>query len=310
MDHFAMRTHSAGRSTDAKVPQRRQRRPCVAGRRLRVQQDLKYQTPDGHNVSLVWEAEVRRPAGLQSLLTRPSKKPLQGIPGEADRPPQSDGFRCHPGEGSPSNVIWDSDHQRVVDGDVEIGAWMSSNLLAHEVACMRDLTGGQGKLHHVAFYYGNLQHNVDAAEMFRDYDIRSKRDPIPTASRKANSSTCSNPAETRSNCSSAGFMHLDPDATTKTWDMADIDTGWPSAAPSSPGDLLHIRDTEPAGTRRSHREVRPLRAGHGPAGALASDRLGGLPPRSRPRAPKAGHPVQVAGLRFQVRKTEGRSPVG
>lgn len=100
---------------------------------------LEYQTPDGHNFSLVWEAEKYvAPPELQSkILTRPSKKPLQGIPVKridhlnlmaSDVTAMKDSFERHLGFRTT---------ERVVDGDVEMGAWMSSNLLGHEVAWVK-----------------------------------------------------------------------------------------------------------------------------------------------------------------------------
>ncbi len=229
MDHFAMRTHSAEALerrdkslNDANVDRAWQDGDFGYGK------TLKYQTPDGHNVSLVWEAEkyVAPPELRSKILTRPSKKPLQGIPVKridhlnlmaSDVTPVKESFERHLGFQTT---------ERVVDGDVEIGAWMSSNLLAHEVACMRDLTGGRGKLHHVAFYYGNMQSNVDAAEMFRDYDIRIEAGPDVHGITQGQFLYVFEPGGNRIELfGSAGFMHLDPDASTKTWEMSDIDTG-------------------------------------------------------------------------------------
>ena len=43
---------------------------------------LQFDSPDGHHLSLVWEAQkYQAPPELRSkILTRPSKKPLQGLP--------------------------------------------------------------------------------------------------------------------------------------------------------------------------------------------------------------------------------------
>ena len=54
---------------------------------------------------------------------------------------------------------------------------MSTNVLGHEIACLRDAMDERSKLHHVAFYYGTGQRNIDAAEMFREYDIRIEAGP-------------------------------------------------------------------------------------------------------------------------------------
>lgn len=189
---------------------------------------FEYQSPDGHNLQLLWEAEkyVAPPELESKILTRPSKKPLQGIPVKridhlnlmsSDVTAVKNSFERHLGFRTT---------ERVVDGGVEIGAWMSSNILAHEVACMRDMTGGHGRLHHVAFYYGTGQHNADAAEMFRDYDIRIEAGPDRHGITQGQFLYVFEPGGNRIELfGEAGYLHLDPDAETKTWQLSEIDTG-------------------------------------------------------------------------------------
>ncbi|TSD97442.1 catechol 2,3-dioxygenase [Gordonia rubripertincta] len=189
---------------------------------------LSYRTADGHNFSLLWEADKYvAPPELQSkILTRPSKKPLQGVPVKridhlnpmaSDVTPLKQEFERHLGFRTT---------ERVVDGDVEIGAWRSSNILGHEVACMRDMTGVRGKLHHLAFYYGTGQHNLDAAEMFRDYDIQIEAGPDRHGITQGQFLYVFEPGGNRIELfGDAGYLHLDPSAETKTWQMSDIDTG-------------------------------------------------------------------------------------
>ena len=169
---------------------------------------------------------------------------------------------------------------------------MSSNLLAHEVACMRDLTGGRGKLHHVAFYYGNLQHNVDAAEMFRDYDIQIEAGPDTHGITQGQFLYVFEPGGNRVELfGSAGFMHLDPDATTKTWDMADIDTGLAIGGAKLPWETYFTYGTPSPLALDAHIEkFVHFGPGMAPPETLASDRLGGLlrvadPERRRPVTP-------------------------
>ncbi|MCF3936933.1 VOC family protein [Gordonia tangerina] len=189
---------------------------------------FEYHSADGHNLSLVWEAEKYvAPEELRSkILSRPSKKPLSGIPVKridhlnlmaSNVTSVKNEFERHLGFRTT---------ERVVDGDEEIGAWMSSNILGHEVACMRDMTGGRGKLHHVAFYYGTGQHNMDAAEMFRDYDIQIEAGPDVHGITQGQFLYVFEPGGNRIELfGEAGYLHLDPDAQTKTWQMSDIDTG-------------------------------------------------------------------------------------
>lgn len=189
---------------------------------------LQFQSPDGHNLSLVWEAEkYQAPPELQSkILSRPSKKPLQGLPVKridhinlmaSDVTPMRNSFERHLGFRTT---------ERVVDGQVEIGAWMSSNILGHEVACMRDTLGERGRLHHVAMYYGIPQHNIDAAEMFREYDIQIETGPDKHGITQGSFLYVFEPGGNRIEMfGDTGVLSLEPDWETRTWQFSDIDTG-------------------------------------------------------------------------------------
>lgn len=189
---------------------------------------LQFQTPDGHNLSLVWEAEkYQAPPELQSkILTRASKRPLQGLPVK-----RIDHLNLMASDVTPVKESFERDlgfrtTERVVDGDVEIGAWMSSNILGHEVACMRDTLGERGRFHHVAMYYGIPQHNLDAAEMFRDYDIQIEAGPDKHGITQGSFLYVFEPGGNRIELfADSGYLHLDPDGETRTWHMSDIDTG-------------------------------------------------------------------------------------
>ncbi|WP_370949514.1 VOC family protein [Amycolatopsis sp. cg5] len=185
-----------------------------------------FTTPDGHDVRLLWEAEkYRAPDELKSkILTRASKKPLRGIPIKridhlnllaSDVTPVKQSFERHLGMQT---------RERLVDGDVEAGAWLSSNILGHEVAIMRDALGARGRLHHVAFYYGNPQHNADAAEMFREYDIVIEAGPDRHGLSQGAFLYVFEPGGNRIELfGDCGFLELEPDFETKTWTMDNID---------------------------------------------------------------------------------------
>lgn len=187
-----------------------------------------YKSPDGHDVRLLWEAEkYRAPEQLRSkILTRPSKKPLHGVPVKrldhlnllaSDVTPVKRSFERHLGF---------STRERVVDGDTEIGCWMSTNILGHELAIMRDGLGGHGRLHHVAFFYGVQQHNTDAAEMFREYDITIEAGPDRHGITQGAFLYVFEPGGNRIELfGDPGILELEPDFETRTWEMADFDTG-------------------------------------------------------------------------------------
>lgn len=189
---------------------------------------LHFQTPDGHGVSAFWEVEkyVAPPALQSKILTRPSRKPLKGVPVKrldhinlmaSDITPVRRSFERHLGYRTTESVL---------NGNVEVGAWMTTNLLGHEIATMRDSTGARGRLHHLAFFYGSLQHNTDAAEMFREYDIEIEVGPDIHGITQGAFLYVMEPGGNRIELfGNTGILHLDPDADTKVWDFNDFDVG-------------------------------------------------------------------------------------
>lgn len=235
--------------------------------------NYRYKSPDGHTLDIVWEAEhYKAPPELQSkILTRASKKPLQGIPVKridhlnlmsSDVTAVKQSFERHLGFRTT---------ERVVDGEVEIGAWMSSNILGHEVATMRDMTGGHGKMHHVAFFYGNAQHNIDAAEMFRDHDVEIEAGPDTHGITQGQFLYVFEPGGNRIELfGEPGFLHLQPDLETKTWLMSDIDTGLAVGGAKLPWETYFTYGTpSPLSVAEHQKEY----AGTGPAAEAAEERV-------------------------------------
>lgn len=235
--------------------------------------NYRYKSPDGHTLDIVWEAEhYKAPPELQSkILTRASKKPLQGIPVKridhlnlmsSDVTAVKQSFERHLGFRTT---------ERVVDGEVEIGAWMSSNILGHEVATMKDMTGGHGKMHHVAFFYGNSRHNLDAAEMFRDYDIPIEAGPDTHGITQGQFLYVFEPGGNRIELfGEPGYLHLQPDLETKTWLMSDIDTGLAVGGAKLPWETYFTYGTpSPLSVEEHQKEY----SNFGPAAEAAEDRV-------------------------------------
>jgi len=229
LGHFALRTSSAD------ALDRRAKALIDAGTEVTWDENefgygrtAKFQSADGHNMSLVWEVEkYQAPPELQSkILTRASKRPLQGLPVK-----RIDHINLMASDVTPVRHGFERDlgfrtTERVLDGDVELGAWMTSNLLGHEIACMRDSSGERGRLHHVAMYYGIPQHNIDAAEMFQEYGIRIECGPDKHGITQGSFLYVFEPGGNRVELfGDTGYLHLDPDAPTRTWTVDQFDTG-------------------------------------------------------------------------------------
>lgn len=207
-----------------------------------------FTTPDGHDIQLLWEAEkYQAPADLASkILTRPSRKPLQGVPVK-----RIDHLNLMASEVTPVKRFFERNlgmqtRERVIDGQTEIGAWLSSNALGHEVAVMRDNLGERGRFHHVAFYYGVPQHNVDAAEMFREWDITIEAGPDRHGITQGAFLYVFEPGGNRIELfGDTGILELEPDFETRTWSMADIDTGMAIGGTKLPWETYFTYGTPP-----------------------------------------------------------------
>lgn len=214
-----------------------------------------FSTPDGHQIQLLWEVEkyLAPPELTSKILTRPSKKPLKGIPIRrvdhlnllaSDVTPVKQSFERYLGMQT---------RERVVDGKLEIGAWLSSNILGHEVAIMRDNLGAHGRFHHVAFYYGIGQHNIDAAEMFREYDITIEAGPDRHGITQGSFLYVFEPGGNRIELfGDAAILELEPDFETRTWSMADIDTGMAIGGTKLPWETYFTYGTPPTQPLAAH----------------------------------------------------------
>lgn len=160
--------------------------------------------------------------------------------------------------------------------------------------------------HHLAFYYGTGQHLADAVEMFRDYDVRIEAGPDKHGITKGQFLYVFEPGGNRIELfGEAGYLHLDPDAETKTWQMADIDTGLAVGGAKLPWETYFTYGTpSPLALDQHIESTRTWARGgarFGGAGSRAAD-----PGRDRPLPRRR----RIAGLIYPVggRETGPRPP--
>jgi catechol 2,3-dioxygenase len=186
-----------------------------------------FTSPDGHPMELVWEVEkYRAPDSLRSpILTRASKRPLQGIP-----PRRLDHVNLMASDVTEQKVLFEQTlgfgtRETVVDGPTEVGAWMSVNALGHELAIMKDATGSRGRLHHLAFWYGVPQHNTDFAEVCREYGVRIEAGPDVHGVTQGAFLYVFEPGGNRIELfGNTGILQFEPDYETRVWDLQDFTT--------------------------------------------------------------------------------------
>ena len=202
-----------------------------------------YTTPDGHVQRLLWEIEYyEAPPELKSgLLSRPQKRPIQGVPVRrldhvnlmaSDVTVNSAFYQEAMGLKVRENIL-------VADGAVEVGAWLSSGAMVHEVAIMRDDTGAKGRLHHVAFWYGYPQHLSDIADVCRDHDIRIEVGPGKHGITQAMFLYVFEPGGNRIELfGDAGYLIFDPTWKTRTWTEETLEEGIIWTGPTLPQEFF------------------------------------------------------------------------
>lgn len=181
-------------------------------------------TPDGHRMKLLWELDYfHAPPELKSKLrNRPSKRPLRGVPVRridhvnlmVSDVPQNRRFMTE-------TLDFRLREQKIGDGGVEVGAWLSVSALVHEAALMRDATGARGRFHHVAYWYGAPQHLLDIADIFSERDVLIEGGPAKHGTTQAYFLYCFEPGGNRVELfGDTGYLIFDPEWQTVVWDVA------------------------------------------------------------------------------------------
>jgi len=139
-----------------------------------------FSKPDGAVQRINWEVEYFRPSPAEAsiVLNRPQRRPLQGVP-----------IRSLDHLNILSRNVTDNRRffaetlgfrlsEHIILGDnTEAGAWLRTLTRSHDVALVKDAIGDGGRLHHVAFLYGNLQHLEDACDVLTDHGIEFEAGP-------------------------------------------------------------------------------------------------------------------------------------
>ncbi|MBO0688071.1 MAG: VOC family protein, partial [Candidatus Dormibacteraeota bacterium] len=132
-------------------------------------------TPDGHNMELFWDVRYfEAPAESRTaLLNRPQRRPNRGVP--VRRIDHLNLFTSHIDEDTEfyRRELGFKLREAIVgdDGGGLMASWLAVTALSHDIAIMPDAAGAQGRLHHVAYWYGAPQHLYDVADLMRDAGI-------------------------------------------------------------------------------------------------------------------------------------------
>jgi catechol 2,3-dioxygenase len=179
--------------------------------------------PDGHTIEIFWEVE-KFGAGeeLQSgILNRAQRRPLQGIP---VRRIDHINLLTHPDKVHETHEFWVDTlgfklREAVTTPSGEhFATWLSVSPLVHEVALMGDELGGNGRFHHLAFWYGFPQHLDDLADACKEYGIEIEAGPLKHGVSQAKCMYIIEPGGNRIELfGDSGYLIFDPDWEPVLW---------------------------------------------------------------------------------------------
>jgi len=132
------------------------------------------------------------------------------------------------GLGLREQVIYDN-------GATEIGSWMSSTPVHHEIAYVIDVKGMSGRLHHFSLWVDNRADVLRAADIFMENGIFIESGPSKHNNSQAFYLYSYEPGGNRVEIYTGGFLVFAPDFETVIWDEKNRGTGvyWGGALPDS-----------------------------------------------------------------------------
>lgn len=199
----------------------------------------RFRDPDGHLMELYYEEQkYRAPAELRSALkNQPQKYDGRGVgvrrtdhlallasdvAGNRRFATELLGFQLR------EQVVFDQ-------GRTELGAWMSPTAVHHQLAYVRDIKGGHGRLHHVSLWVDNRDDVLRAADILNENGIFIEAGPAKHNNSQRFYLYSYEPGGNRVEIYSGSYLVMAPDWEPVTWDEQERGTGvyWGGALPDS-----------------------------------------------------------------------------
>ncbi len=120
-------------------------------------------------------------------------------------------------------------------GKVEIGSWLSSSQVHHELAYVKDVKGGSGRLHHFSLWVDNREEVLRAASILSENGIFIEAGPAMHNNSQGFYLYSYEPGGNRVEIYSGSFLVFAPDFDPVTWNEEERGTGvyWGGALPPS-----------------------------------------------------------------------------
>lgn len=199
----------------------------------------RFRDPDGHLMEIYYEeSQYRAPDSLRSSLKNlPQRYTGRGVgvrridhlalfaadvAGNRDFAERELGFRLR------EQVRFDS-------GTVEIGSWLSTSALHHQLAYVADGRGARGRLHHFSLWVDNREDVLRAADILSENGIFIEAGPAKHNNSQGFYLYSYEPGGNRIEVYSGSYLVLAPDWEPIVWNEAERGTGvyWGGALPAS-----------------------------------------------------------------------------
>jgi catechol 2,3-dioxygenase len=198
-----------------------------------------FHDPDGHRMEIYYEEDrYRPPEHLKSTLKNlPMKYPLSGV---GVRRTDHLALLCRDvakNREFAEDLLGLQLREQVVyeNGTKEIGSWMSSNQVHHELAYVLDVSGRSGRLHHFSLWVDEKDEVLRAADILPENGVFIETGPAKHNNSQAFYLYSYEPGGNRVEIYTSGFFVFAPDFEPVVWDETARGTGvyWGGALPES-----------------------------------------------------------------------------
>jgi len=182
----------------------------------------RFHDPEGHVMEVYFEEQkYQAPEALRStLMNMPMKYPGHGIGVR-----RSDHLALLCQDVAANRAFMEDalgaqlrEQIRVEDGAVELGSWMSTTAVHHEIAYVIDRKAGDARLHHFALWVDNRDDVLRAADIFMENGIFIEAGPSRHNNSQAFYLYSYEPGGNRIEVYTSGFFVFAPDFEPVIWD--------------------------------------------------------------------------------------------
>jgi catechol 2,3-dioxygenase len=199
----------------------------------------RFKDPDGHLMEVYYEEErYVAPAHLRSALkNQPMKYPGRGVGVR-----RIDHLALLSRDVAANRAFAESllgfrlrEQVRFDNGATEIGSWLSTSPIHHQMAYVLDIKGGSGRLHHVSFWVDEREDVLRAADILSENRIFIEAGPAKHNNSQGFYLYSYEPGGNRVEVYSGSFLVMAPDFAPVTWNEAERGTGvyWGGRLPES-----------------------------------------------------------------------------